>query len=552
MKSLLLFALCLAVISWLMPNHYLPWLSAYQDFSIFLALIFICIYSLSLTDFYCPVYFLAFILIVILLIFFQFIFDKIYFFGDMFISIIYIFAFLVSFLVSFNLYKKHKKIYLYFILVVLFTSIFSVYIALKQWLLISNGGIWIADLPPNARPFANFAQPNTLATFLCIGLMANLYLYEKKYLNKITGIITSSLIIFGIALTQSRTSWMFSVVFIIWWLWKTKYLNTRLRTWQIFLFMVFYGVSIILLPNISNFIGVTSTTDVMTRATTGLHRIAMWHQMLIAISNSPWFGYGWNQVSIAQVQTTLEYPVKGWTEHTHNIILDILIWNGIPIGFTLIGFIAWWLYRLSHLITSIEPFLALTAVGAVLTHAMLEYPLEYAFFLLPIGFLLGMIQTEEKRIRQIRIPRYFMIIILILSSFLYFWVFLEYRLIEKDIQLARFESLNIGLLHAQKSAPNIMLLTQLREQVRFIRTKPNGKMSEKELVWMREVSYRYANPTSLYRYAQALALNKHIELAKQNLAIIENLHDKKLTESSLYIVNNSLVYEWKNSSAVQK
>ncbi|NEU35520.1 hypothetical protein GN156_33230, partial [bacterium LRH843] len=84
------------------------------------------------------------------------------------------------------------------------------YVILKQWLLLTQGGIWLADLPLGARPYANFAQPNNCATFLCIGLMACLYLYEKKYIHRFCGVLLASFILFGITLTQSRTAWVFT------------------------------------------------------------------------------------------------------------------------------------------------------------------------------------------------------------------------------------------------------------------------------------------------------------------------------------------------------
>ena len=39
----------------------------------------------------------------------------------------------------------------------------SVGLALLQWLSIGLGGLWVAAIPPGARPFANLGQPNQLA-----------------------------------------------------------------------------------------------------------------------------------------------------------------------------------------------------------------------------------------------------------------------------------------------------------------------------------------------------------------------------------------------------
>lgn len=322
--------------------------------------------------------------------------------------------------------------------------------------------------------------------------------------------------------------------------------QTRLNKWSVLYFLGIYLFFIMTLPNISNYLGVISTSDILTRATTGYLRIPMWHQMLVAIQQQPWWGYGWNQVGVAQLTVFLDYPTTEWTEHSHNILLDLLIWNGIPLGGII--FVTWWLYQLSKLVTTIESFTALAMVGSVLVHAMLEYPLEYAFFLLPVGFLLGLIQAEDQNLQTINMSRGFIGLFLTVSIVLYIWIFIEYRIIEKDVQLVRFESLNIGMLHAEHATPKVILLTQLKDQIKFIRTAPTKNMSENQLNWMKLVAYRFATSTALYRYAQALALNNQPELAKKHLLILETLHGKKYSFESLFQVNKSLAFEWQNKS----
>lgn len=89
-------------------------------------------------------------------------------------------------------------------------ALISVWLALYQWTL-QPSNIWIADLPPNARPFANLAQPNQLATLLSMGLAAVLFFYEKHTLHRISSSLLALLLLFGIALTQSRTPWLMAI-----------------------------------------------------------------------------------------------------------------------------------------------------------------------------------------------------------------------------------------------------------------------------------------------------------------------------------------------------
>ena len=312
--------------------------------------------------------------------------------------------------------------------------------------------------------------------------------------------------------------------------------------------MGIYTFFVISLPFFSNYLGVIATSDFVSRISGGYLRIPMWEQILIAIQHEPWFGYGWNQVSVAQISVYLESPTTEWIEHSHNILLDILVWNGVPLGIFIILLSSLWLYSLTRMVKNIECFTTFSMIGAVLVHSMLEYPLDYAFFLLPVGFLLGLISSEDKKIKTISVPNYSIGIVLSGALILYIWIFTEYRIIEKDVQLVRYESLNIGNLHATYDAPDIILLTQLREQVRLVRTRPVKNMTDEQLELMRKVTYRYATPIGLYRYSQALALNNKHEEAKKYLLIINGLHGRNNDFESLFKVNESLVYKWNSSS----
>lgn len=551
-KLLLILSCILILFSWLCPNHYMPWVTSHNDFSIFLALFFLGLYLiLKNINLRVPQSFIFLIALSTLPLLLWSLRRNI-FFGEALVSSIYIAGFAFAFSIAFNLAKESEKVKLetYKILsyLILLACIVSVGIQLSQWLMIKTGSVFIIDLVPGGRPYANFAQPNNFATFLCLGLMSSLYIYEKKYINGICGFLLTIFLLFGLALTQSRTPWIFSICFSIWWLWKTYNLKVRFSKISLLFFISVYVIFLVVIPFLSEFLGVTTTADIVSRAANGYLRLPMWHQMLIAIQHEPWVGYGWNQVSVAQITVFLDYPTTEWIEHSHNILLDLIIWNGIPLGILIILGFSWWLYQLSKLATSIEIIIALAMIGSVLVHAMLEYPLEYAFFLLPVGFLLGLIQADQLNIKLLKINKCAFAVFLLFYLMLYIWVFGEYRVIEKDVELARFELANIGEIHAENAAPNVILLTQLREQIRFMRTEPKSKMTSEQLKWMKHVAYRYAMPISLYRYAQALALNGQEAEAKRHLLIIQKLYGRTYTYESLFNKDATLAFKWNELS----
>ena len=416
-KVFLLFSFMLVGFSWLTPNHYLPYTTAYNDFSVFLALFFLGLYLLlNNINLKVPQGFVLLIALSTLPLLLWSLRENI-FLGEALVSSIYVVGFSFAFFIAFNLAKESEKVKLeiYKILsyLILLACIVSVGIQLSQWLMLKTGSVFIIDLIPGGRPYANFAQPNNFATFLCLGLMASLYLYEKKYINGICGSFLAIFLLFGLALTQSRTPWIFSICFAIWWVWKTYDLKVLFSRKKLLFFISVYFVFLLLIPFLSKFLGVITTADIVSRASNGYLRLPMWHQMLIAIQHEPWLGYGWNQVSVAQITVFLDYPTTEWIEHSHNILLDLIIWNGIPLGIVIILGFSWWLYQLTKLAASIEIIIALAMIGSVLVHAMLEYPLEYAFFLIPVGFLLGLVQADRLNIKLFKINKNFFAVFLL-------------------------------------------------------------------------------------------------------------------------------------------
>lgn len=547
-KYLYLSIFLLGCLAFLLPNRYYPWLSAYHEFSIYLLFLIAFIILIInknrvvLDRYIALVFFIALIPLV------QYFFGKVYFFGDAFIAAIYIFSFACSIFLGFNLTGKDnkKQILIFISWIFIVSALLSSYMMLKQWLLLTNGGIWIIDIPHN-RPFANFAQPNNCATFLTVSLLGVWYLFEQRKINYIVSISLVCLFLFCLALTQSRSVWLYAICFVVWWYWKYNLLNTRLKKSSIWYFLGIFAGFVYALPIVSQYLGLIGINNVVERTTSGFTRLSMWHQLILALKQEPIWGYGWNQVSVAQISIFSSYPTTEWTEHSHNVLLDLLIWNGIPIGTLIIVFFAYWLFKLSQLAYTVENFIALAMIGAVISHGMLEFPLEYATFLLPVGFLMGYVYIDSSFKNVINLSKKKIIIFYGCAVVLYGTIFYEYVKIEQDTRLVRAEILNIGKTHVTQAAPNLLLMTQLSERIRYIRTAPEKNMSKEELLWMKKVTYRYATPNNLYKYAQVLLLNNQEEKSKHYLDILNRLYNKNIEIDALYSIHDSNAYQWKKS-----
>jgi hypothetical protein len=70
--------------------------------------------------------------------------------------------------------------------------------------------------------------------------------------------------------------------------------------------------------------------------------LAIWRGLLDAAFRNLWSGHGWNQVSVAQMSVAAEYPSSVFVGHTHDIVIDLLLWNRVVLGVLVVAAVATW------------------------------------------------------------------------------------------------------------------------------------------------------------------------------------------------------------------
>jgi hypothetical protein len=229
-------------------------------------------------------------------------------------------------------------------------------------------------------------------------------------------------------------------------------------------------------------------------------------------------GYGWQQVSRAQQVVSLDHPLSGeHIEHSHNIVLDLLVWAGIPVGLLLVGLIVRWFVVNIRACRDAGACWLLAAVGGVLVHGMLEYPLEYAYFLIPVGIMVGYVSSRLNVDRSVALPWLPMRVFSVAFVGMFCWVGMEYLTAEENHRTLRLESARIGVPGIRTPAPDLTLLTQLEAFLEFARTEARVGMRPLELDAMRRVSQRFAYPPVMFRYALAAGLNGRPDVAQDSL-----------------------------------
>ncbi|QHH93878.1 O-antigen ligase family protein [Acinetobacter gyllenbergii] len=379
------------------------------------------------------------------------------------------------------------------------------------------------------RPYANFGQPNHLATFLIMGLMGALYLYEKRAIASYWLLPASLLILFTVALTQSRTSWVVCLFIFFYWMYKQYKQQPRFNFRLLWVWCIgFFVIAIWGLPLLGNLFSseVIQTSSVAERASSGYLRFDIWTQMLLALKQQPWLGYGWNQTSVAQISIFNLHPSHEWVISAHNVLLDLLVWNGLPLGLFIIAYMGLWFFWLDRNAKDSTSVIAIMMVAAILIHAMLEFPQRYAYFLLPMGFLLGLVQSQTPQLKAVTLNKHVVRFIWLIGIVLLLLIWRDYKLFQENSRLIfKKQQPTVEILGSSK----ILLLTQFQQRLDWISLKPQTQMSESDLKQIDVLVKNKATPYNLKKYAQLLAYNHKFEEAEQQLFILQQLYKQTLS-----------------------
>ncbi|NMM19473.1 MAG: hypothetical protein HHJ15_05905 [Rhodoferax sp.] len=516
-------------VSWLTPNHYLPWVAAWGDALAIVGLLVLMASAMANAASGVRVSWqLAGVAVIgCVMVLAQLTTGKLLFGGDAVMAALYIGLWLAAVLVGRLLAdSSSRKDSLNALTAAwLFAALLSVGIALVQWTGALNLGIYAADLPPAGRPFANLAQPNNFSTLCFLGLCALLWLHQR---HRVTGAafgLAAGFLLLGVVMSQSRTGGLQIGLLIVWGLAMRERASLRIARAQLLLLGAVFAAGVLLWPLITDALLLSAGRSIDDQMRLGM-RMPYWRAMLDAIGREPLTGYGWQQVGAAQQRVALDHPAIGdYFEHAHNLVLDLLLWNGIPVGGFLVVMLAWWFIAHMRACRDARVVWLLAAVGGVVTHSMLELPLEYAYFLIPVGLAMGAVDgISPAGGSSLRMPRWAVLSFTGLLTAVFAWTAVEYLEVEENYRTLRMESARIGVGGLVTPAPKLHLLTQLEAFLQFAHTEATPSMSATQVDWMRKVSERFGYPPVLFRYALAAGLNGQPEIAQQTLARLCRIH----------------------------
>ncbi|MFO1269378.1 MAG: Wzy polymerase domain-containing protein, partial [Rubrivivax sp.] len=275
-------------------------------------------------------------------------------------------------------------------------------------------GQWIASTNLPGRAVGNLRQPNHLSSLLLWAVIAAVALAELGALSRRLVAALIAIFLFGVVLTASRTG-VVSVLLLAVWGALDRRLAPRMRlvllAAPVFYVLAWFGMTQWAELSQRTFGGaVRMAEDVIGGADAPSARLTIWTHTLALIRESPWLGVGFGEFNFAWTLTSFPGRPKEFFDHTHNLPLHLAVELGLPLAAAVMAMLLLALWRAARAAWRGGKEAAATlSIGAVAEadagaagaragvlmvlmiglHSLLEYPLWYAYFLLPIAWAWG-------------------------------------------------------------------------------------------------------------------------------------------------------------------
>ena len=266
-----------------------------------------------------------------------------------------------------------------------------VQVFLPQW----TDGQLLAAIS-NGRAAGNLRQPNHLSSLLLWSLIALVWLSERRQIARAWALVLGMLLLAGIVLTGSRTGALGLLLLAAWGALDRKVSRaTRLAlvAAPVVYALLWIGLGAWAHLTQHDFGGDTQ----LTKGDLSSSRFAIWSNTLTLIARHPWLGVGWGEFNFAWSLTPFPDRPLAFFDHTHNLPLQFAVELGVPLALLVLALLGWALLgawragaRCEDAADRLTLRAAFVMVAMMAVHSQFEYPLWYAYFLLPTAFAFGL------------------------------------------------------------------------------------------------------------------------------------------------------------------
>lgn len=258
------------------------------------------------------------------------------------------------------------------------------------------------------RAVGNMRQPNHLASLLMWACVASVWLAQSGWLaRRLRGALRGTialylllfLFVFCVLLSASRTGMIGIGMLAIWGAIDGR-LSRRVRIAlgsTLIMFAIGWGLLEWYTAVSHHAFGAQSR--VSEEGAGSPSRIAIVKNAIGLLQRYPLTGSGWGDFNFAWTMTPFPDRPVAFFDHTHNLELQLLVEMGLPLGLLTLGLLAWgfWTGLKRSIAGSAATRCAGMLVAMIGLHSQFEYPLWYAYFLLPAGLAYGLCMVEDTK-----------------------------------------------------------------------------------------------------------------------------------------------------------
>ena len=314
--------------------------------------------------------------------------------------------------------------------------------------------------------YGNLAQPNHFADYTCLGLASLLFLYASGRLNWAVAAALGVLMLFVLALSSSRSAWLFLFALLAlsaWW-YRRNQKNAALLIASVLLIPGFVLMQwVAQLPWFAAPLPAITSMQRLFDLASGSIRLELWREAWFIFLQSPLLGVGWDQFAWQHFEFGVLFKssgLSGMYNNAHNIVMQLLAETGLVGALVVVGGVVIWLHGLRRMAFDIYLWWLLGLLVIIGIHSMLEFPLWYSHFLGIAALLLGLGETRFFRLELQRVGRISFVLMLALgwvsaTSLFYSYRNLEGVLYAKDLEnldAAGLEQFNQDMLRIHRTS----------------------------------------------------------------------------------------------------
>jgi len=264
------------------------------------------------------------------------------------------------------------------------------------------------------QAFGNIGQANHYADLIFIGLGALVFLHarhvQKGRVLRWPVLALAFWLTLAAAASASRSTLLYTFAFLVlgglaYWRGKGD-IQVQGAGKALLLIGAFSVISQLLVTygHILSAFDVTTALDRADDAGSNGQRLYNWGAAWQAIQAHPWIGQGpatFYKASIDAMFTTPPATFPKFAENAHNLALNMGAELGLPLTILVLGGAGiWYVRRMFIDRLSLNSVLALSCIAVVGLHSMVEYPLWYTYFIMPVGLCFGIADQDDQPDRK--------------------------------------------------------------------------------------------------------------------------------------------------------